>query len=264
VRLEQDKVPCGVLCSKGFPQWLWIVDSLGFQPVWCLLSHKADLEWLRPAYPKLVCTTDLQYCCHVPAAFSDDRPWGLLAETWKELELMFFLRRGTRHIKGWNYTSECLSHVGVGGCSDAEQHVHVMARTGTQYSRRPLPGVIPSCVYTVASDTIDSGKVAQAPSVRRLPKSVVTKVGKSIHHGGGLYPFRVREHPIFLLPTVWTHTRWCRRRLTFQEKPGEFMMCLTGLLSYYRLERKQLPGWTVGGCCQDVVWNGEFSNYCQG
>ena len=74
VRLDEDKIPCGVGCSNGLPQWMWIVDALGFHPVWCMLPKAMDLEWLRPAYPKIVFITELQYCPHLPAVFCDARP----------------------------------------------------------------------------------------------------------------------------------------------------------------------------------------------
>ena len=60
VRAEEDKVPCGVVCTTGLPQWLWVVDTLGFDPIWCLVKEAMDLDWLKVVYPKIVFTCDMQ------------------------------------------------------------------------------------------------------------------------------------------------------------------------------------------------------------
>jgi hypothetical protein len=221
VRSDADKVDCGVFCSKGFPQWLWIVDSLGFQPIWCLLASgmASELEWLRNVYPKIVFTTDLQYCCPVVAVFCDARPLRI-ATSWSELQLMFFLQPASRVPGDWTCCSELLSHSGVGGCTDSSQRIHCMARSGTYYARQSSPVVIPGCVYTVASDTVDSGRQAPPPTQRRLPTCTILKVGKSLYHGGGLYPAGNRDHPLFLLPSVLSPSGWCRRRLSLAETWG--------------------------------------------
>jgi hypothetical protein len=117
VRLDEDKVPCGVVCSNGLPQWLWIVDALGFKPVWCLLLTAIDLEWLRPAYPKIVFTIDIQYCPRVSAVFSDARPLEA-AFKWDEMQLQFSLKKARRTPAGWNCSGDYLRHSAVGGCTD--------------------------------------------------------------------------------------------------------------------------------------------------
>jgi hypothetical protein len=50
---KRDRVPCGVVASVSF-QWLWIADTLGFDPEWCLLGDGArvqDAGWIKTAYP---------------------------------------------------------------------------------------------------------------------------------------------------------------------------------------------------------------------
>jgi hypothetical protein len=202
VRLEEDKVPCGVVCSNGLPQWLWIVDALGFQPVWCLKSSECtvDLEWLRPAYPKLVFTTDIQCCPRVAAVFCDARPLKEVTE-WNELQLLFLLRISRRLLApGWNCFTEILRHSAVGGCTDSGAKAHVYSRSGSASLKSPAASVIPSCVHTVASDTVDSGRATAAPSLRRLPACDVVRVSKALHHGGGLHPSGM--HPPQSYPTL--------------------------------------------------------------
>jgi hypothetical protein len=224
VCLDEAKVDCGVVCSTGLPQWLWIVDSLGFQPIWCLLASDvaSELEWLRKVYPKIVFTTDLQYCRPVVAVFCDARPLAF-ATAWPELQLMFSLERAPKRVPSdWMICSELFSHSGVGGCTDSSQGVYCMARSGTLYERQLPPKVIPGCVYTIASDTVDSGRQAPPPAHRRLPSCALLKVGKSVYHGGGLYPSGRQEHPLFLLPSVLSSSGWCRRRLTLAETWGVY------------------------------------------
>jgi hypothetical protein len=97
-----------------------------------------------------------------------------------------------------------------------------MTRSGTSYECPSPPTVIPGCVYTIASDTVALGRVAPAPALRRLPTCELAKLGKSLYHGGGLYPAGSKDYPVFLLPSVLTHTGWCRRRLTLEETWGVF------------------------------------------
>ena len=220
VRLDVDKVPCGIVCSNGLPQWLWVVDTLGFDPIWCLLPKAMDLEWLRPAYPKIVFTHDFQYCPPVSAVFCDARPLESVTQ-WEHLQLLFSLKRSKRQRRsGWNYFGVSLLHSAVGGCTDGQAQVHCMVRSGTEFSRKPATFSIPSCVYTVASDTIDMGRIAAAPIMRRLPSCEVVKLSASVYHGGGLYPSDSKLPPVFLLPSVLSCTGWCRRRLTLEEVWG--------------------------------------------
>ena len=44
VTRHRDRVPCGVVATV---QWLWIVDSLRFDPEWCFLGQDiANSDWL--------------------------------------------------------------------------------------------------------------------------------------------------------------------------------------------------------------------------
>jgi hypothetical protein len=164
VCLDEDKVPCGVVCTNGLPQWLWVVDSLGFLPIWCLVHNASDVEWLRPTYPKIVFTTDPQYCTPVSALFCDGRPGPAVAFAWTQLQLVFYLKKG-RIFPSWNHWYRTENHTAVGGCTDGEQTVHCLSRAGTDYQPQPSTAiVVPGCVYTsVASDTLDAGRSASAP-----------------------------------------------------------------------------------------------------
>jgi hypothetical protein len=98
--------------------------------------------------------------------------------------------------------------------------VHVCSRSGSASLKSPAASVIPSCVCTVASDTVDSGRATVAPSLRRLPSCDVVRVSKALHHGRGLYPSGMHPPPVFLLPSVLSCTGWCRRGLTLEETWG--------------------------------------------
>ena len=140
-----------------------------------------------------------------------------------------------------------LSHVSVGGCSDSNQIVSCMARTGALFEPPAHPTVIPGCVRTVASDTVDSGRPASAPALRRLPTCKLWKLGESLHHGGGVHPAR-QGHPIFLLPSALSPGGWCRRRLTLAETWGAFNVPhrVAALL-------KDQPGWKAWNDCRTLL-----------
>jgi len=76
-------------------------------------------------------------------------------------------------------------------------------------------------MYSVASDTVDSGIPAMAPECvnLELPLSVV-EVGRNTYHGGGSYPLGSTQvhKPSFILRDVRSSTGWCTRRLTSVEQ----------------------------------------------
>ena len=209
------------------------------------------LEWLKVVYPKIVFTCDIQYCYAVPAVFCDGRP-RIEVTGWEQLQLLFSLKRHRRRgVPGWQQLCHTLVHSGVGGCSDASTHMYCMARS------RPLPltrvnlPYIPSCVYAVASDTIDAGRVSVPPLTRRLPHSTVVPLGTALYHGGGLFPSGLKSPPVFLLPSVLAPTGWCRRRLTLAEIWGvsdvphrivELLPSMPSVASAWHASRLLLPG----------------------
>ena len=249
VRAEVDKVPCGVVCNTGLPQWLWVVDTLGFDPIWCLMGKEMELDWLRVVYPKIVFTCDMQYCPEVPAMFCDGRP--LLSFNWATLQLLFSVRRTRRSLTGWQQLHASLSHSAVGGCSDASTHVFCMVRSSPVLSNRENLPYLPSCVYAVASDTVDAGRVAVPPLSRRLPHSTVVPLSTTLYHGGGLFPSGLKTSPVFLLPSVLSPTGWCRRRLTLAETWGvydvphrivELLPNMPSVAAAWHASRTLLPG----------------------
>ena len=126
--------------------------------------------------------------------------------------------------------------------------ISCMARSGTIHQPQPLSGVIQGCVHTVASDAVDAGCVALAPVCCRPPSSTIVKVGKSLYHGGGLCPSGLEICPVFLLPSVFSPTDWCRRRLTAEESWGIFEVPHRALES-----PRALPPVTVWGACKMLL-----------
>ena len=220
VLADEDRVPCGILASKSL-QWLWIADTLGFDPEWCVLGTQVgNIDWIRATYPKtsflrrpnLLRPVSVIFCDLAPPPFVYDIP---------TLELVFHNLLPRRYPpKKWTVRSVGLSHSALGGLTLQTQHVRCSTLAYRKFGSVPSPPALASCVYTVASDTTKAGIRANAPRSRRMGVNQVTPIGGSRFHGGGLYPLLSpgSARQVFLLPFVHQYTRWCYRRLTSEEE----------------------------------------------
>ena len=113
-------------------------------------------------------------------------------------------------------------HSAVGDAPIATTTVFCMARSSPVSLKRADCPSLPRCVYAVASDTIDAGRMAAPPLAHCLPHSTMVSLGTALYHGGGLYPLGLKSFPVFLLPSVLSPTGWCRRCLTLAETWGVY------------------------------------------
>jgi hypothetical protein len=120
-----------------------------------------------------------------------------------------------------------LCHTELGGLTEGDLRVIMYSPRALAFEACPPSPVLPTCVYSVAGDTIEAGLPLSGPITRVLHPLCVLALGKNLYHGGGLYPRCARGvRPTFLLPTVLHRpATWCRRRLT----PLETRICVLGL-----------------------------------
>jgi hypothetical protein len=94
----------------------------------------------------------------------------------------------------WKYTSKDIMHLSL-LCPPPEL-------------QRDLSSVINSAVGI--------GLECSAPKVKTYQNPQVLELKPGTFHGGGLYPFQLRTAR-FIVPSIFTKIRWCRRCLTPEE-----------------------------------------------
>jgi hypothetical protein len=131
--------------------------------------------------------------------------------------------------------------------------VRLYSHTPLVWAEPSVTPVLPSSVYSVASDTVDFGAMVPKPHSQLLKRQVVQALGKL-----GLLPTTTREPPQFVLPLVFHRpTGWCRRRLTAEEEwmvwdvPWNITKLAVGRHHCQRPERAQIWRQLLPGRCLD-------------
>jgi hypothetical protein len=213
---QQERVPCGVVATST-AQWLWIADTLGYDPEWCWLGDAfQDESWLRSAYPKTAFIRDVAWVQPVTVVFCDGQPPQFVYRL-HTLAFIFHLKTQRRKFEHWQTHLVRLRHSNLGGLTLLNSVLLCSTGVHRHYHDAAVADGLASCVYTVASDTLDAGTRARPPLVRRLGEARVARLGANLFHGGKLYPIG-EPRPVFLLPSVYQPTGWCKRRLTVEEE----------------------------------------------
>jgi hypothetical protein len=221
VLVASDRVACGVVATSS-AQWIWIADTLGFDPEWCYLGKDVeDSAWLKMAHPRTAFLREPGWARPVSVVFCDGRPPPFVCQI-DGLILLFHSKSARRdQPAAWRTHSVAFQHSTLGGLTLRTQGLLCAASVGRAHAAAAPPTGLPSCACTVASDTLAIGCRAAAPASRRMGQSEVSPMSGSLFHGGGLYPVGLdapRGRPVFLLPSVHQPTGWCKRRLTMEEE----------------------------------------------
>jgi hypothetical protein len=109
-----------------------------------------------------------------------------------------------------------LSHVEVGGCTDGQWSIYYYSK-----SQMTFEMTAGSAAFRDLSSVLDpkvNGIPCSAPGenldTSRRPE--VIQLRPNVYHGGGLIPWVARSSFI-VSPSIYSPTRWVRRRLTNQE-----------------------------------------------
>ena len=251
LRPLQDRRTCGI-CLTESPQWLWVVETLGFRIVWVWAPALDILPyWLKPLYPTASFTTNSLNLSSVDLVVSDSTPPGWVE--WAPAEFPLVARtgcnyRGKRSRDNGRERFLNVSHLALGGLTSLSVKLNLRSVKPLRWTPVGLPSFLPSTVYSVASDTVDIGRRHAAPSQRTLTPARVQVLGHDVYHGGGLFPLSASA-PRFLLPSVMhAPTFWCVRRLTVEEQwqvydvPWRVFRLVSALRQERHLFGKLVPG----------------------
>jgi hypothetical protein len=152
---------------------------------------------------------------------------------------------------GWSHWTR-LRHTDLGGLTKTDVRIMLYAPRTMVFSECDPSAVLPTCVYSVAGNTVEAGRPSVGPLIWVLHPLRVLPLGKNLYHGSGLYPRCPRGvRPIFLLPSVFHRpATWCLWALTPLESwmvwDVSYRICVLGLADS---ERNTLLGRLHPGRC---------------
>ena len=122
---------------------------------------------------------------------------------------------------GWRIYSQPFSHDKCGGVSSCTGIVK-LAILQEMVPIFVLPQSVigefpPSSLSSILKHTTSGIDLKAAPRLPLLTTPTVTKVTHGSYHPGGLFP-AMEETPFFLIPCVFSSSRWCKRRLDSSER----------------------------------------------
>lgn len=217
----EDRPTVGIVASET-GQWVWEARALGLVVawVWAPTNKLEKLSWLRGELSSVLITNRPDRLTNVDLIVCEARVPKWLSE-WKLSSLLVSVGVGGRFASKWGKTV-MVSHRDVGGLLDETVRLKLCSCRKWNWNEPMLERVLQTSVYQVASDTVELGRPTKAPKERLLtgPARAVA-LGRNTFHAGGLYPTMVgkfESEPNFVLPSVFSPTRWVRRRLTAVEK----------------------------------------------
>jgi hypothetical protein len=230
-------VLCGMVCSS-WPHWLPFLPSMGLQLEWIYFSggnSATGPDWLAICCDMgyisgkvQVFDSRLDLVSAMPRLQSrvvfmtgarDTRT--LLFPVTSPLVELIFTTGGTRRsvLSTWVATAFRVSHAAFGGVTDHVLHLQCWRPPTTRF---PIFGSMPPQVFrdmsTILNSTAEGGRERPAPGVLRVEPPRVQKLAPGLYHGFGHYPLAVRPTPSFLVPSVFTKSKWTRRCLTLHER----------------------------------------------
>jgi hypothetical protein len=192
---------------------------MGFEISWIWSSDTQDLpDWLREEYPRAYFTTVVTALRKVDLVLCEGKPPNWL-NSWA-LTSLVVSTASSKCIKPASDWRVKIRHSARGGLTDREVTIRFHSRMHLPWIEPRVTPVLLSCVYSIASDTVDFGVMFAKPHSRLLKKQGVQAIGPGCYHGGrGLYPTETCHSPQFVLPSVFHHpSGWCRRHLTEEER----------------------------------------------
>ena len=214
-----------IVVAKGWPSWVVVAEAAGFSVVALVLLELTWKTWCKNnlkgveifTYDEFISDASCFYRADV--VISDvDPPSGF--QLWNRVEGLYIGRRSVRHPKSvpqsFSFNRFEFSHVKGGGVSDGVWGLNFYVNESYRWCLDLLPIVAMRDMSGVINSTAGYGLSCVPPPkiTERMPK--VRMLRPRTYHGGGLFPFNDRS-AYFVVPSVFTKTNWCRRRLTGEE-----------------------------------------------
>jgi hypothetical protein len=144
--------------------------------------------WLRLSYPNTAFIRSAAWVWPVKVIFCDTRPPGF-AYAVPSVELIFHTKTTRRsnllEFRNWRSSLVHLQHSTLRGLSLKRRVLLCSTASQRQYWPISITPGLASCVYTVASDTLDAGVGTPRPPHQHMGQLEVARIRENVFHGGG-------------------------------------------------------------------------------
>jgi len=216
------RIDCGMVCG-GWPTFAFAAVARGWNIKFICLKNN---EWSAyfPLWFRTSIIIDIDAFANpaiiqqgVTIWFSDIDPPRCLS-LWDSDATMIVSLRRARHIRSsnWAMTPLHLNHVSCGGVTDGSWTVSVYHKKDSASFTLAVHPVSGRNLHSLL-DAMASGRPCVAPpKVTPGSTPVVIKQRQSTYHCDGLLPWSNRQ-AFITAPSVFSPTKWVRRKLTTQE-----------------------------------------------
>lgn len=254
------RTPCVVVTGSRI-DWIWTAQILGFEPAVVYFRQNNPLVRLvRRLLPNAVIIvgayTALKSCALPAVAFVHGNV-GSFQFLFQSVDVIV-----TTHGKrgavptGWRLARARATHASVGGVTDGVDHCFLYSRGWDRAATLEVsvPRAMPRDVHSIVSDVV-CGQPWPKPGAVRLQTPKVLELAPGLYHGGGLLPVD-HPHGSFVVRSVYTKSKWCRRRLTKKEVATAFDVPHEVIEACSTVELAalpQLPTRTLEHCAKSVL-----------
>ena len=238
---DEDKLFVGVI-SVDWPAWAVPFSHPRFILRWIIIANVNLFQLVQKCFPDiLVLVADtlppgileaVDIVCYNGKACNVSLPpvfgsiclfdWNVRLKRWKD----------------WHIHAHQVEHSACGGVSDFGGMFKIAIFKEMLQSFQlndDLIGAYPSAsLDAILSHTENGTNLTVAPRLATLPKPKVTKTLHDCFHPGGLFPVNEIK-PSFLVPSVFSPSRWVKRQLTSKERlevqdvPISLVSCMTAV-----------------------------------
>ena len=225
MEVGMEKRPTLMVVAKGWPSWAVVADSSGLKLEVVVLLEMTWWEWVKThspgvvviMYDEFVADKGNQYQADV--VVSDiDLPGA--CRLWERVRKIYIGRRSVRHFNSipssFSFQKLKIDHVKGGGASNGTWGLFLYVKSGFIWSIDWLPRVAYRDLSGIINSTAGHGLSCPAPLKIASKQPRMVELRPKVYHGAGLFPFKERSAH-YIVPSVFTNTRWCRRRLTAEE-----------------------------------------------
>ena len=221
---NEDMLNVGIFAS-AWPGWATPFAHKKFYIQWIITFTPALIPILRRCFPStLILSTsalDVSRLTNVDiVAFNGPLSRLLEPPAIGSILLFDWNMRFKSGWEDWRIHHEPMSHSACGGVSDfvgcIKCCIHISSEANFRFETSLLSQFPLATLGSVLNHTESGEDLLQAPRLPRLSSPSVTGVTHKSYHPDGLFPSSQRR-PSFLVPCVFSASRWVKRSLTSKE-----------------------------------------------
>ena len=208
-----------------WPSWTYVLNHRMFRILWILCCNDKEVAFLESHFKSVPCIKsiydlDLTFEAVDVLAFNGPLSGLQTPPPCASICLFDYKFRPRKLWQDWSVKIGHFSHAQVGGCSSHDGFYSVAVRNSGPYS---LPDTLcheaPAIVLGSVLKCTQSGAVVQGPppELNRTPSlGEIITLGRNIFHHKGYFPFDTFDAK-FVVPSVFSSSRWVRRALSLAE-----------------------------------------------